>query len=182
MRKCFCDRFPYDIFDRLWLPYSQSDWTQLTTTGTIDDGSNNKYQPPSDVMGTAATPINASAPMVFYWVPEDPKAQFYVYLHFAEVQKLEANDSRAFSVNLNGKPLYDAVSPVYLYTNTIYTPSALTAENFSFSLTQLENSTLPPILNAIEVYTSIDFSKLETDQDDGTLYTTYICYSLCFNL
>ncbi|KAF3450654.1 hypothetical protein FNV43_RR06743 [Rhamnella rubrinervis] len=162
-------RFPYDIHDRVWRPYTYSKWTQLTTTGTVDNGSNNKYQPPPEVMRTAATPINASEPLVFYWTPDDSKAEFYVYLHFAEVQKLEANEYRAFTVNLNGARLYDGiVSPTYLYTNTIYTPSALTAENFTFSLTRLENSTLPPILNAIEVYKAIDFSQLETEQDDGT--------------
>ncbi|XP_060672566.1 LRR receptor-like serine/threonine-protein kinase IOS1 [Ziziphus jujuba] len=159
-------RYPYDIFDRLWLPYSYSKWTQITTNATIDSGSHNSYQPASIVMNTAATPIDATAPMEFYWVPSDPSLEFFVYMHFAELHKMKANESRAFNINCNGKLLYGPLSPDYLYTTTIFTPTSLTAENFTFSLVQLDNSTLPPILNGLEVYTLIDFSQSETEKDD----------------
>lgn len=161
-------RYPYDIFDRLWLPYSYSKWTQLTTNGTIDSGNHNIYQPASVVMNTAAIQIDATKPMEFYWEPSDSSLEFFVYMHFAELQKMEANESRAFNINFNGKLLYGPLSPDYLYTNTIFTPTSLTADNYTFSLVRLDNSTLPPILNGIEVYTLIDFSQSETERDDGT--------------
>jgi hypothetical protein len=40
---------------------------------------------------------------------------------------------------------------------------------YQLSLSKTENSTLPPIINAIEVYKVQDFSQSETQQDDGKL-------------
>ncbi|KAK9923519.1 hypothetical protein M0R45_031933 [Rubus argutus] len=63
--------------------------------------------------------------------------------------------------------LYGPVVPPYLSTTTVYTPSALLpAENYSFSILKTENSTLPLIINAIEIYKLKDFSLLEADEND----------------
>lgn len=118
-------------------------------------------------MNTAGTPLNSSDPLELYWEFPDVRAQF-VYFHFAELQRLKPNQSRVFDIVYNGKRLFDdAMSPRYLESVTIFTPTALTESNASFSLVRLENSTLPPILNAIEAYTLIDFSQPETEQVDG---------------
>lgn len=119
-------------------------------------------------MKTASTPINANASMDFFWEPSDKTTQYYVYMHFAELQQLKANQYRSFNITLNGAYLYGPVVPPYLSTSTVYTPSALLpAENYSFSIFKTENSTLPPIINAIEIYKLKDFSLLETDENDG---------------
>ena len=49
-------------------------------------------------MSTAATPINDSASLKFHWEPEDATSKYYIYMHFAEVVKLKANQSRSFNV------------------------------------------------------------------------------------
>lgn len=126
-------------------------------------------------MNTAAVQIDpASGPMRFFWVPQDPSTQFYVYMHFAELQQLKANESRAFNITFNGDLLYGPVSPEYLFTNTIYTTSSLSSKNMTFALVPIENSTMPPILNAIEVFSLMDFSKPETDQGDGKFFLTHV--------
>lgn len=159
-------RYPFDVFDRLWGPSYNSKWTQLTTSNTVNPGRN--YQPPSEVMGTAATPPDANSPLEFFWSATDPKTKFYVYMYFSELEQLKPNESRAFSINLNGDLLYGPLIPEYLNVTTIYTPRGLDGGNFSFSIFRLENSTLPSILNAIEAYMLVDFSQLETEQNDGT--------------
>lgn len=160
-------RYDYDALDRIWVPYTYNKWTQLTTSLTVDAQIHNDYQVPSIAMRTASTPINASASMDFFWESPDTSTEYYVYLHFAELQQLKANQSRAFNINLNGNYWFGPFVPKYLSTITVFSRSSLTGGNYNFSLVQTENSTLPPILNAIEIYSLIDLSQPETDGDDG---------------
>uniref|UniRef100_A0A2N9FNC9 Protein kinase domain-containing protein n=1 Tax=Fagus sylvatica TaxID=28930 RepID=A0A2N9FNC9_FAGSY len=120
---------------------------------------------------TAATPINESGPLEFY-LPPEANSKYYVYMHFAELVKLKANQSRSFNITLNGELWYDGtVVPSYLFTNTLFSPSALTGGNYVFSIFKTENSTLPPIINAIEIYTVKHFPQSETDKQDVVAIT-----------
>ncbi|XP_060667997.1 LRR receptor-like serine/threonine-protein kinase IOS1 isoform X2 [Ziziphus jujuba] len=160
-------RYPYDIYDRLWTPYTQKEWTTVTTSFTINHAvDSNDFQPPSVVMNTSATPLNSSAPLEFYWVPRDETTKYYTYMHYAELQLLQSNQSRAFDIYLNGDLWFQPRTPVYLRSDLVYMSSAASASNYNFSFVRLKNSTLPPILNALEVYTLIEFLQPETDQDD----------------
>lgn len=133
------------------------------------------------VMSSGAVPLNASAPLEFYWEPLDETTQYYMYMHFAELQQLQSNQSRAFEITLNGKLWYEEpFSPSYLESGSVFSTSASTASNFSFSLVQVKNSTLPPILNAIEVYRVIEFPQPETEQDDGMLSPPHVSLFFCF--
>lgn len=144
-------------------------WKTINTSLTVDSQDHIDYQPPSVIMSTAATPLNPSAPLELYVETPDETTQYHVYMHFAELQQLQPNQSRVFDINFNGIRLYDAMSPNYLSSTTTYTNSAaLSGKNMTFQLVKHQNSTLPPILNAIEIYRLVDFSGPETHQDDGT--------------
>lgn len=158
------------MYDRRWVPFSYPKWAQITTPITIDEDRYNDYQPPSLVMRSAATPKNESEPLIIDLIPADSTSKFYMYMHFAELEELPANHSRQFNISVNGNHLYGPVVPSYLHTTTTYTTSALTGEKFQFSIHKTENSTLPPILNAIEFYLVQDFSQTETEQADGKLF------------
>ncbi|KAL6335179.1 hypothetical protein AAG906_029407 [Vitis piasezkii] len=145
-------RFDDDAFDRFWFPYNSSKWAVLSTSLTIDANSRNRYQPPSIVMRTAATPLNAGEHLEFSWEPSDPTTQFYVYMHFAEVEELKANQSREFNIFLNGTLWYGPVTPRYLHTTTIPDLVPESQAKFQFSISQMSNSTHPPIINALEAY------------------------------
>jgi hypothetical protein len=129
-------------------------------------------------MKTAATPVNESAPLQFYFNADTVNQQIYTYLHFNEVEKLAENETRAFNIKVNGELLYDLVVPVYRSADTIFSPIPLTgATKYIFTLTKTENSTHPPILNGVEVYKVKNFSQSETQQDDGKI-TSYILIKL----
>ena len=146
-------------------------WTTISTPLTVKAGLT--YKLPSVVMSTAITPTKASDPLIYEWSTLGENKSFYAFLHFAEVQKLKAKEYRAFDINLNGELFNGPVVPEYLSAFTIYSaaPLAIPTDTFggyNFTLVKRKNSTLPPILNAIELYTSIDFSQLDTNEDDGT--------------
>lgn len=133
------------------------------------------YKLPSQVLSTAITPTKASDPLIYSWYTFGQTNSYYVYLHFAEIKNLQANESRAFDIFLNGKLFYGPIVLGYLNATTIYSTSPLAAltdlaGNYTFSLVKRGNSTLPPILNAIEIYTTLDLSQWETNQDDGVLF------------
>ena len=125
-------------------------------------------------MSTAATPKTDSSPLNFNWDSETATSEYYIYMHFAEVEKLKANQSRSFYITINGEPFHGPYVPEYLSTETLSSRWALTkAKNYEVSILKTENSALPPILNAVEIYSVRNLSQSETDQQDGTLLYTY---------
>ncbi|WJX86275.1 hypothetical protein P8452_68607 [Trifolium repens] len=161
-------RYKDDIYDRIWEPsFLYSHLTQLNTSLNNDDLQND-YDIPAIVMSTAVTPINASAPLQFGWPANSGNEQYYAYLYFTEVEKLEENETRAFHITVNDKLWYtSSVIPEYQSVLNIGSTEPLTgARSYIFSFSKTENSTLPPILNAIEVFKVKDFSQSETQQDD----------------
>ncbi|XP_041001735.1 LRR receptor-like serine/threonine-protein kinase IOS1 [Juglans microcarpa x Juglans regia] len=162
-------RYPDDVHDRIWTPYNRIEWKGLSTDHPKIPDSLNDYEPPSVVMKTAATPINESAPMEFNWEADNPNTQFYIHLDFAEVVKLEPNQSRSFNITLNGEYWYGPLVPEYLYAYTLYgitSPESNGSSTYNFSMFKAENSTLPPFLNAVEIYSVKDFLQSETDLED----------------
>ncbi|KAL0010233.1 hypothetical protein SO802_005341 [Lithocarpus litseifolius] len=159
-------RYPYDVYDRFWYPYSRNDWTNLSTEHTVTT-TDNPYKIPSVVMSTASTPKNVSAPLELSWYTQKATSEYHIYMHFSEVVKLEANQSRSFSITINGEHWYGPFTPEYLYTITVYSRSILEiAQKYDILISKIENSTLPPIINAIEIYSGIDLSQSGTYKQD----------------
>ncbi|KAK0597926.1 hypothetical protein LWI29_029978 [Acer saccharum] len=158
-------RYADDVYDRLWFPDSFG-WAELSTSLPVDSITNNGYKPPSVVMQTAGTSENASKSLDFYLEIDDTTLQFYAYFHFAEIQKLKANESREFNISFNKVHWYGPFSPTYLSTTTVYSPTVLSGGNYSFSILKTGRSTLPPILNALEIYSLSEFLQSETDKKD----------------
>ncbi|XP_039017571.1 probable LRR receptor-like protein kinase At1g51890 [Hibiscus syriacus] len=153
--------FPQDVFDRYWYHYVRNDWAQINTSSTVLGSGNDT---PSVVMSTAGTPVNASLPMDISMSSSSTDARYYVYMHFAEVEILRANESREFIIYLNGNLWYGPFSPTYLSTNTVYNPSPL--KDINFTIERTNGSTLPPILNAFEIFEVKDFSQPQTNDRD----------------
>ncbi|KAL6285558.1 hypothetical protein ACE6H2_009948 [Prunus campanulata] len=179
---CMPYRYPNDIYDRLWYSYPRDDWAQLSTPSVINNDQNT-YQLPSDVMRTAATPKDISSQFLnISWVPADKYAEYYTYIHFAEVAKLQASQIREIYITINGELTSDPFVPRYLYTNTINSTLAFRggvgAQSYNFSIFTSEDSFLLPILNAFEIYMVKEFLESETNQKDfdaiANIKSTYI--------
>ncbi|ESQ36145.1 hypothetical protein EUTSA_v10006769mg [Eutrema salsugineum] len=161
-------RYPKDVYDRIWFPRFQPQyWTQINTTLNVTDSSSG-YVPPRDVITTAAIPTNASEPFTFTWTTETPDDKMYVYLYFAEIQQLGANETREFNIVANGRVDYDSVSPMKLESQTLSNHAWLKCEGAvcRVQLFKTPKSTLPPLMNAIEIFRAIHFPQSETSRDD----------------
>lgn len=159
-------RYPEDVYDRIWQPFDTPG--QLAALSTAENvNTANSYRPPSSVMRTAIAPRNSSSPLKLSWSPLDPTNEFYVYLHFAEVERLQNNQSRQFYVYLENQRWYnEIVTPPYLRLFTVLATGGSSKATFNYSLVKTENSTLPPIINAMEVYMVKQFLQSQTDEND----------------
>ncbi|KAI4350757.1 hypothetical protein L6164_005178 [Bauhinia variegata] len=144
-------RYEDDIYDRIWSPYSSPSWDSLSTAAAIN-GNDNGYRAPFEVMRNAARPRNNSDPLEFSWIPEDPSSKFYVFLYFAEVEQLQNNSLRKFNISWNGSLLFGPLVPRYLRVTAISNSKSLVGNEHRISIHKTQDSTLPPIINAVEIY------------------------------
>uniref|UniRef100_A0A0D3AJI3 Malectin-like domain-containing protein n=1 Tax=Brassica oleracea var. oleracea TaxID=109376 RepID=A0A0D3AJI3_BRAOL len=158
--------YPSDIYDRIWVPYFEPEWRQISTTIKLNNS--NYYFVPQDVLMTAAIPANVSARLSFTKDLEFPNEKLYMYFHFSGVQAFQANQTREFSILWNGELIYSPMSLEYLQVDTLFkmTPSLCEVGKCLLELERLKNSTLPPLLSAIEVFAVVNFTQSETNKDD----------------
>ncbi|KAG6727770.1 hypothetical protein I3842_02G141300 [Carya illinoinensis] len=159
-------RYKKDAYDRMWFPYNLPQSRPINTSSEIDTLNRTEYQLPSTVMNTAVVPENASDTLHFELDTGDPTLTFYPFLHFAELVKLQSNERREFNIDINGNLWFQALAPKYLSSTTINGSGPVRGTNLSFKLSKTQSSTLPPILNAMEVYRAKDFLNMPTHQDD----------------
>lgn len=115
-------------------------------------------------MGTAAIPANVNDNIEFHFLPKNNASTCYVYMFFAELQKLQANQIREFNIFVNGDILNNApINPIYLQ-NAYHL--AIIENPLELWINKTSGSTLPPLLNAIEIYMTKNFSLSETYQTD----------------
>ncbi|KAK2425223.1 putative LRR receptor serine/threonine-protein kinase [Trifolium repens] len=161
-------RYPDDIYDRTWTPYNSIDWKMVNTSLTIDQGApsfNFLPLPPSTVLRTTSIPANVSENIEFHFLPKYNASRYYVYMFFAEIQKLEANQIREFNIFVNGKLLNnDPLIPLYL--QSMYYISVIDENKLELWFNKTSRSTLPPLFNAIEIFMTKDFLQSETYQTD----------------
>lgn len=160
-------RYDKDDYDRMWYPYNLPDSTPLNTSFTVDSLNHTAYHLPSAVMKTAVRPTNENDSLEFEFDTGQPTSESYVYMHFAEIEVLNENESRAFDITLNGKLWAEYVTPTYLQSNTIDGNQSIRGSKLKFSMHKKPNSTPPPILNAMEIYIVKEFLHSPTNQDDG---------------
>nr|VDD53782.1 unnamed protein product [Brassica oleracea] len=165
-------RYSEDVYDRIWLPRKLGAENKEINASLPVTSSNNSYNPPGLLMSTALTPTNTTAPISMELADTDPTVRYFVYLHFAEVEDLSLtpNQTREFEIYINQVKIA-VFSPRYLQTDTFFLkPESQT--NIKFLLVRTPTSTLPPIINALEIYVGNTYSQSFTSQEDDDAVTS----------
>ncbi|CAA0308877.1 unnamed protein product [Arabidopsis thaliana] len=159
-------RYPDDVHDRTWFAYSEDELKIVNNT--VDTDFDNPYDPPKAVISTAAIPTNASLPLILTLLTSNPEDQIYIYIHFLELQVLRGNETRIFDILMNGIITSPAYSPTDSVVDTVYNkePLRCNASGCSLELRKTLGSTLPPLINAIEIFTVLEFPETATYEDD----------------
>ncbi|KAH0688553.1 hypothetical protein KY290_019736 [Solanum tuberosum] len=157
-------RYSFDAYDRIWEALQLPEWDIVSTRREVDRDIENDFYPPTLAMGTAATPLNSTT-WTLSWGPADPNIDYHTYLYFAEIVSLLPNQTRKFDVIINSETVsWEELEPEYL--TTFVMNDKRMASNFNYTLRQTNNSTLPPLINALEVYAAKRFFKVHTDEND----------------
>ncbi|XP_019196779.1 PREDICTED: putative leucine-rich repeat receptor-like protein kinase At2g19210 isoform X2 [Ipomoea nil] len=163
-------RYKDDVFDRIWYPLTVDNRSTLINTPSTDnlDTNDGFFNVPPGVMRTAIVPSDPTQPWSLSWSTDNSSDMFYMCMTFAEIQQLKPNQTREFNVYLNGDLfLSTPIVPHYMSTITLYTKVSLTNRtDYIFSLNKTKKSTLPPIINALEIYHLKQFNEPQTDDND----------------
>jgi len=168
-------RYPFDPHDRIWQSYGDiAAWTNITTAATIDVSNSNSSGEPSVVVQSAATPVNGSQ-LDFSWSPDhylnndNDNTAYLLLLYFAELQLLQSNVLRRFDILVDGASWNgsQSYSPKYLSAEVVERMVVQGSGQHTVSLVATPETTLPPILNAFEIYSVRQMTGIATDNGDA---------------
>ncbi|GJX39510.1 leucine-rich repeat transmembrane protein kinase protein [Tanacetum coccineum] len=170
-------RYENDRYDRIWYSLSIPDSVVVQSSNVISSGPLDDEKLSFEVMRNAVTPENSTNSLTVTW-PGDGTDEFLIYIHLAEVEILESNQKREFNMYLNGDDLFGSFSP----STNITTLTSQTSTGLLYNTLEIiktTSSTLPPILNAIEIYSVKQFQQYQTeDQDAAAIWNTKSAYKL----
>ncbi|KAF6981928.1 hypothetical protein CFC21_000374 [Triticum aestivum] len=169
-------RFPDDPYDRIWDTWSRPTvWKEMSTTERVDSFDGDYFEAPMAVLQTAIMPLNDSGSIRFGWKaepqPNNPSPGYLAVLHFVELQVLAGNALRHFNISLNNDqnwfPGY--TPPGYLKRGYVHSSFTYPRESsYLFTIKATANSTLPPIINAYEVFSVITTTNVGTESQDAS--------------
>ncbi|XP_078428167.1 LRR receptor-like serine/threonine-protein kinase IOS1 [Wolffia australiana] len=155
-------RYPADKYDRLWFgTLNRTGWTSVAGQGNISRYENDIIEAPPAVLSTAVISDDLS-----FNASVNTGERVYVFMSFTELQRLGPKDIREFTVYYDGKFWFRNYRPEYMKAGYLYTSNAGTDTWFLFTLNATGNSTLPPMMNAREVYGLRQLTETPTDDED----------------
>ncbi|KAG6530389.1 hypothetical protein ZIOFF_012619 [Zingiber officinale] len=165
--------YPDDPLDRWWPPNPSISplLKNVATNSTVRNLPQDSFQVPSVVMQTAVTPFHGSS-IVIKWdsLAGDDVNQFFPILHISDIlDPSGSNLSRQFTVYVNGLRWVGGImTPPYLYSAAVYSLAPLPSfPTYNISIKALTSYTLPPILNAFELFRTMSNASVASDAGDG---------------
>ncbi|KAJ4833994.1 hypothetical protein Tsubulata_016525 [Turnera subulata] len=149
-------RFSDDSYDRIWVPAIVGTGFTTVASDAIFINPTAEDNPPEAVLQNAVTPSNPSANIMIS--PPFPAKPFPVYVtfYFSEVTQLDTTQTRSFRIYIDNTPSSDPIIPPYGSVKEMYVSNITATANTSFSLVATSDSTLPPIINAMEAFVISD--------------------------
>ena len=151
-------------------------WTNITTSTAVDVSNISSFHTPSMILWSAATPVNGTR-IDFTWNSDssinNDNTAYLLLLYFAEVQRLPSNALRRFDILVDNVTWNSSqgYSPKYLSAELVKRTVQGSSQH-TVSLVATPDATLPPILNAFEIYTVLPMTELATNDGDGICFGT----------
>ncbi|CAM0953287.1 unnamed protein product [Alopecurus aequalis] len=170
--------YPFDPYDRLWFPFldpTTPNWPVISTTTKVQI-KDDQVQPPEVVMQTAITTHNGSNNIEFTLdLPSflgDRSMGYVNTMYFSELQQLPSGALREFDIYTNGDlTMSEPYTPPNFEDGFIYSIRPFQASQYVVSLNATANSTLPPLINAIELFYVIATTTMGTDAQEVSAIT-----------
>ncbi|KAF7843441.1 putative LRR receptor-like serine/threonine-protein kinase [Senna tora] len=165
-------RYPDDVSDRIWTPYTSDELYHINTSHPDPEKivKSDLKGLPSIVMATAAIPANGNH-ITLKFHPRFNASEHFSIAYIAEIQNLHGNQVRDLEISATGQPTVFVPSyrPRYLEAELLGLGpqrEAAPEDGWQIWINRTRNSTLPPILNAIETVQLKDVSPSHTHRND----------------
>ncbi|XP_054789296.1 probable LRR receptor-like serine/threonine-protein kinase PAM74 [Prosopis cineraria] len=160
-------RYPDDPYDRIW----RIEGGFLIVLNVVNeapsiDTSKAENQPPVSVLRTATTTIEIPWSLVLSTDLSATSESVYITAYFSEVTRLRSNETRSIQVNISRVPYSQPFVPPFGAVSEIHITNLTANSNTSVAVSAEASSTLPPLLNAYEVYTISGVLTDGTNSDD----------------
>ncbi|KAK1667714.1 hypothetical protein QYE76_055873 [Lolium multiflorum] len=170
----YITRYPKDNYDRWWQSWSMSvdysyPWISLKTSNRLTSLPGNSFNVPSDILQMAST-LEANRSFISFVVAAGPNLdatnlQLLPIFHFTEIN--QSNPNRSFGIYSGKDLLIPDFSPSRLRVDSKYNSGQFMKISYTFLyLNKTPSSSLPPLINALEVYSLIRMDALNTDSSD----------------
>ncbi|KAH9780820.1 protein kinase domain-containing protein [Citrus sinensis] len=159
-------RYPYDVYDRTWsgaygFGLSEARHQELM----LELRTNN--DPPETVLKNAVVSLSTSEIIVLLTDLSEKPTPIYIAPDFSEVLLLlNTTQKRSFQLCVDNKPISDPIIPLFGSASEAYVTNRIAFASNSFSIQATTASTLPPLLNAMEIYTGCDRLTNGTNVND----------------
>ncbi|XP_042510854.1 probable LRR receptor-like serine/threonine-protein kinase At1g05700 [Macadamia integrifolia] len=171
-------RYPVDQYDRIWvvgeagtgISAVSSTAPAINTSGIYDN-------PPSIVLQNAVTDTDTTSTAITLspTIPTGEEVSVYINYYFSEVAV--TTQQRSFTVDVDDIVQSDTIIPSYGGTTELSFYNFTATSNTKFSLESTFDSTLPPLINAWEVFFVSDPLTTGTNSADvkqlGLLQTQF---------
>ncbi|CAK7327931.1 unnamed protein product [Dovyalis caffra] len=161
-------RYPDDPHDRSWKPGHGLLLTDVTSLAPAIDATGAEDNPPSAVLENAITTSSTLEYIILRTKLPEIKVPIYMATYFSEVARLNKTQKRYFQFYINNKPVSKTpISPPFGSVSALYITNTSAYSNTSFSVMATTDSTLPPLINAMELYTLSNALTDGTNKKDG---------------
>ena len=159
-------RYPDDVFDRIWTPADGIGLSEVKSEASGIDISTAEDHPPEAALENSI--VSSSTRQYMQFINRLPTKELPIYItaYFSEVMK-SAVGKRSIQMYIDNKPFLSPIVPPFGSVKEVYITNMTASAETSFVLQASETSTLPPIINAVEVYTLSDTLTAGTDSIDG---------------
>ncbi|KAK7314709.1 hypothetical protein VNO77_33236 [Canavalia gladiata] len=158
-------RYPDDVFDRIWTPADGILLSEVKSEASSIDISTAEDHPPKAALQNAITSSSTRQYMKFINRLPTKELPIHITTYFSEVME-SAIGKRSIQIFIDNKPFSSPIIPPFESVKEVYITNMTASANTSFILQASDSSTLPPILNALEVYTLSDTLTAGTDSRD----------------
>ncbi|CAB4282567.1 unnamed protein product [Prunus armeniaca] len=145
-------KYPSDDFDRIWDAVEVGNGLVKVTTDAQTIDTSVPDEPPVAAFQYGITTSKTSEAILLVTDLPPVEVPIYIIMYFSEVNELDSTQTRSFEIYINGKSHFDPIVPVYGSVVEMSITNISASSNTSFSLVATSDSTLPPLINAMEVY------------------------------
>ncbi|KAK3024463.1 hypothetical protein RJ639_043184 [Escallonia herrerae] len=159
-------RNPDDIYDRIWVPGVVGNGLTKVTSDALFISNNVADNPPQAVLQNAITTSTNSGYIILSPGVSSGVVPIYVNMYFSEVTELDSTQKRSFKVYKDNQSFSEPIIPPYGNVSEMYVSNITVSSNTTFSLVATSDSTLPPLINAMEIFYISDALTDGTNSND----------------